>query len=153
MRDAIVFPYGITLREGGTLDIFPAAEISFSAPDNEWITLFLIIDSGAAISALPKTDAEVLGIDAEKGRPMSITGINGGVTNGWQHEQSVRIGKQIISIPLVFLDNEASPRVLGRAGVFNRSTIVFEEQRKRSAFIGKDSKETKAISTILGKIR
>ncbi len=152
-RNAIIFPYGITLREGGVLDVFPAAEVSFPAPENEWITLFLILDSGATISALPKTDAVALGIDAEKGRPMSITGINGGIIAGWQHECNIRLDQHLIKIPLVFLDNEASPRVLGRAGIFNQFTVVFEEQKKRSGFIGKDSKEARAISNILDKIK
>ncbi|MFY9462648.1 MAG: hypothetical protein WAP52_00485 [Candidatus Sungiibacteriota bacterium] len=151
-RNAI-FPYGITLREGGMLDVFPAAEVSFPAPDNEWITLFLILDSGATISALPKTDAVVFGINAEKGRSVSITGINGGITAGWQHECTIRLGQEIIKIPLVFLDNEASPRVLGRAGIFNRFTVVFEEQKKRSGFMRKGSKEATAVSNILDKIK
>ncbi len=152
-HDATIFPYGITLRQGGALDVFPAAEVSFPALDNEWITLFLILDSGATISILPKTDASALGIDAEKGRPTSVTGINGETTAGWQHEHNVRIGKEIVKIPLVLLDNESSPRILGRAGIFDRFTVIFEEQKKRSGFIGKDSKEAKAITKILEKIK
>jgi hypothetical protein len=152
-RDAIIFPYGIALREGGALDVFPVAEVSFPTPNNEWISLFLILDSGAAISALPKTDAVTLGIDASKGRPLSIAGINGKATDGWQHELNIRIDKEMMKIPFVFLDNESSPRVLGRVGIFHRFTIVFEEQKKRSGFIGKDSKEAKAISAILDKVK
>ncbi|TSC67765.1 MAG: Uncharacterized protein G01um101466_646 [Parcubacteria group bacterium Gr01-1014_66] len=148
-RDAVIFPYGITLREGGALDVFPAVEVSFPAPNNEWVALFLILDSGAAISALPKTDASVLGIDAEKGRLLSVMGINGETTIGWRHEFNVRIGKEMINVPFVFLENETSPRVLGRVGIFHRFTIIFEEQKKRSGFVGKDSKEAKAISKIL----
>ncbi|MDP3772505.1 MAG: aspartyl protease family protein [bacterium] len=150
--DTIIFPYGITLREGGALEIFPAAEISFSVPQKEWVTLFLIIDSGATISALPKSDASVLGVDAERGRPISIAGINGEVTPGWQHEHHVRIGEDAIKIPLAFLDNETSPRVLGRAGIFDRFIVIFEEQKKRSGFIGKNSKEAGAVSIIFDKL-
>lgn len=152
-RNTVIFPYGIILREGGLLDVFPAAEVSFLTPDSEWITLFLVLDSGATISALPKSDAVALGIDLKKGRPLSITGINGEITAGWQDEHNVRIGKEIIKIPIVFLDNETSPRVLGRAGIFNRFTMVFEGQKKRSGFIRKSSKEAKAITNILDKIK
>lgn len=152
-HNRIVFPYGITLREGGVMDVFPAAEISFPTQGNEWVTLFLVVDSGATISALPKNDAAVFGIDAEKGRVLSVTGINGEIIRGWQHECRIRIGKEIIKIPLVFLNAEASPRVLGRAGIFDCFTIVFEEQKKRSGFIDKDSKEAKAISSIIDKIK
>ena len=67
MFNSLVFPYGITLREDGVIETVPVAEVGLKDKRGEWLSLFLIIDSGATISALPKGDALTLGIDVEKG--------------------------------------------------------------------------------------
>jgi len=41
---------------------------------------------------------------------------------------------------------------MSRGAIIFPFTVVFEEQRKRSGFLEKDSKEAKAISNILDKI-
>lgn len=90
-RNGVVFPYGITLREGGSLDTFPAAEVFFFSRDNERLSLFLLIDSGATISALPASDAPILGINEKEGIAVQIAGIDGKPINGWRHEIKVEI--------------------------------------------------------------
>jgi len=84
MSRSHIFPYGITLRDGGMVDVFPAAEIFFLSKNGEWISLFFVIDSGATTSALPKNDAKSFGIHAEVGIPTSIRGIGDIVLNGWK---------------------------------------------------------------------
>ena len=84
MPNGYVFPYGITLSEEGKITTFPAAEVGFTTREGERITLLLLIDSGATISALPKTDAEVLGFSAEDGIPVLIAGIEGKAIRGWR---------------------------------------------------------------------
>jgi hypothetical protein len=84
MADSTVFAYGITLSGEGAVRLFPAAEVNFLNHEREWFTLFLVIDSGANISALPKRDALTLGIAVEKGAP-TIVGSIGAETRGWQH--------------------------------------------------------------------
>lgn len=151
-RSALVFPYGITLREGGNIDIFPAAKVSFRSREGEWLSLFLVIDSGATISALPKTDAPMLGVKVEEGIPATITGVGEEVIPGWRHELPARIGREVISLPLVFLNSNSSSRVLGRAGIFGHFTVVFEEHQRRSGFLGIKTKESHSLEKILDKI-
>lgn len=149
MSKVHVFPYGITLKEGGVIDIFPAAEAKFNTRSGEKTSLFLVIDSGAAISALPRSDADVLGIDVERGTPMKIVGISGISVGGWRHDVDVGLGEDQILIPLVFLDDERAPRVLGRAGIFNRYTIVFEEHKRRSALMNIQTSTSRKITKII----
>jgi len=51
------------------------------------------------------------------------------------------------------LDQEIAPRVLGRAGIFERFILVFEEKRKRVGFIKKGVTEAGVIQKILDKIQ
>jgi len=143
-----IFPYGITLHEDGKIALFPAAEVSFSAKDGESISLFLILDSGATISALPKSDAPMLGINAEQGIPMAIAGIGDGLLRGWRHEITVRIGQETCGLPVVFLDSGRAPRVLGREGIFDRFMIIFEEDKRRSMFARNDEDVVLRISNL-----
>lgn len=149
MRSGYVFPYGITLREGGKVDTFPVAEISFPFRGGGRLALFLLIDSGAAISALPKTDARMFGIDVGQGIPMFISGIDGRIIAGWRHEVRVCIKEDTLLLPIVFLDNDFSPRVLGRDGIFDHFTVIFEESRRRSSMIWNTTRESRAVKGIL----
>lgn len=148
-RSGVVFPYGITLREGGVLDTFPAAEISFFSRTDERFSLFLLIDSGATISALPASDAPTLGMDKSEGIPMRIAGIDGKVMEGWRHEVKIGIGGILLSIPFVFLENKETPRILGREGVFDRFYILFQEANRRTSVISNNTKESRAIDRVL----
>lgn len=149
MSKPVIFPYGITLKDGGNLDTFPAVEASFKITTNEWITLFLLLDSGAALSALPRSDAAFLGIDVERGFPMHISGISGEPIQGWRHNLTVQLVGEKVVIPVVFLDDVNAPRVLGRADVFGKFTIIFEECRNRSIFLRTGSKEAHTLRDIL----
>lgn len=151
MSKPFVFPYGIALRESGELNIFPAVEAFFSHKNGGMISLFMVIDSGAYISALPKSDAGPFGVHLENGAPMSVSGIDGRVLNGWRHDLQVKIGEEKIMLPVVFLEESSAPRILGRLGVFDKFTIIFEEQKKRSGFLRSGNPVAKRISTILDK--
>ena len=149
MSKTFISPYGITMREGGRIDIFPAAEVWFPTKGDEWTSLFLVVDSGAAISALPRSDASVLGIDPEKGKRTLVGGVGKELLHGWQHSIRVQMGGQTMVLPVVFLENDSAPRVLGRAGIFERFTVIFEERKRRTAFLGEGTKERRYVEKTL----
>lgn len=150
---SFVFPYGVRFREGGLFDIFPVANVFFRSQTGERFSLLLVIDSGAAISALPKSDAIGLGIKPKDGVPFSVTGIGVRRVRAWRHEVTVEMGTESFTLPLVFLDHDAAPRVLGREGIFDRFTIAFDEQKRRSGFFGDGTKEARRVSKILDAIK
>lgn len=145
----VVFPYGITLKEEGDIDTVPVVEARFESARNEHISFFLLLDSGAALSALPKSDASFLNIEVECGLPMHISGISGKPIKGWRHTVSMRLAGESFSLPVVFLESDDSPRVLGRAGVFERFTIIFEEHKNRSIFLNAKSTEAQGLQEFL----
>lgn len=153
MPDSFVFPYKIVLRENGAIDIVPIAEVGFKTKDGEMISLFLIIDSGATISVLPKSDAKSLGVNIEKGKPVMISGIGGEKIGGWLHQIKVWLKEIPVNLPTVFLGREIGPRVLGRAGIFENFLIVFQEKRKRTGFLKEGKREAGVIQKILDRVQ
>ena len=71
--------------------------------------------------------------------------------DGWQHEVVVRLGDAELHLPIVFLDQQSSPRVLGREGVFDRFTVIFEEMKQRSGFL--QGRESQSVSRALDIIK
>lgn len=149
MSKPVVFPYGIVLKEGGVVNTFPAVEVSFDAKGEGRVSLFLLLDSGAALSALPRSDAAFFGISAERGIPMHIFGVSGKPIKGWRHRMTIRLAEEDFVLSVVFLDDVGAPRVLGRADVFERFTIVFEESTHRSVFVRTGSKEAQLLREIV----
>jgi hypothetical protein len=149
MARTLVFPYSITLEEDGRPHLYPAAGVGFPAKDGGWFTLFLLVDSGAVTSALPKQDATAFGIDPEAGREQAIVGIEGVAIKGWEHVVRVRLGEELLDIHRPFVDSDRAPRVLGREGIFDRFTIVFEEAKRRTGFLDQGSAQARAVGQML----
>lgn len=150
MSKPIVFPYGIVLKEEGIIDTFPAVEVSFGTKGAERVSLFLLLDSGAALSALPRSDAAFLGIIVEQGVLMYISGVSGKPIKGWRHRVNIRFAGEDFVLPVVFLDDDEAPRVLGRSAVFEKFTIIFEECVKRSVFVRTGSKKARSLRALVG---
>jgi hypothetical protein len=116
-----------------------------SSDDGGWFTLFLLVDSGAVTSALPKSDASAFGMDPEAGRAQAIVGIEGITIKGWEHIARIRLGDERLDIPLLFVDSDKAPRVLGREGMFDRFTIVFDEAKRRTGLLDLESPPAQAV--------
>lgn len=154
MPKSAVFPYGITLREGGAVSVFPVVEVLFPADgiQKERVSLLFVVDSGATISAMPKSDADVFGIELGEGSLVTVGGIGGELIRGRQRSVMVRIADNTLLIPMVFLDDDAAPRILGREGVFDHFTIVFDEHRQRSGFLREGTDEERKVKEVLDRL-
>lgn len=149
MRNGVISPYGIMLREGGKVDTFPAVEVTLQSKKSEWFTLIFVIDSGATISALPETDGLALGLNVRAGPPIAVGGISGELARGWEHDVFAKIDGETSKLPIVFLENKITPRVLGRAGFFDKFTVIFEQAKNRTGLFYKHSKAATAVSKVL----
>ncbi|MDZ4285147.1 MAG: hypothetical protein U1A28_04955 [Patescibacteria group bacterium] len=148
-------PYGIRFSEDGKIAVFPAAFVSFkkkSGGRNNSIGTVMLIDSGATITSLPRGDAVALGYALESGERTLVRGF-GSELIGFRHTVRCAIEKMELRIPVVFVDQPDVPRILGRAGVFEHFTIIFEEAKRRTAFIKKNTAENRAISALLDQPR
>jgi hypothetical protein len=147
-----IFPYGITLREDGIIDVFPAVEVRFPLRGEECLSLFFLIDSGAHVSAMPASDAAMFGINPTEGDALFISGISGMPVRGWRHTLPILLMNTSVRIPMVFLDIDDAPRVLGRNGIFDRYTIIFEERKRRTGLLGAGAKTAGRVTKILDSV-
>jgi hypothetical protein len=131
-----IFPYGIRLRGDRHVEVFPAAEVYLKGRGARGIRATFHIDSGAVVSVLPADDARTLGIPLAAGQQAFVQGVASELLQGYQHMIAVEIGNERIKIPVIFIDHPDVPRILGRDGVFSRFIIMFDEVRRRVAFLG-----------------
>lgn len=148
-----IFPYGITIGADGAIVVVPTVEVAIAGTDRAWRTLYFILDSGATISALPRGDATALGVDITRGSPLTMSGFTREPMRAWRHDLAIRLGAEKLRIPVAFLDSDDVPRVLGREGVFERFTIIFEERQHRSGCIDVGSAEGARVRAIMEALR
>ena len=143
----LVFPYGIRFQEDGRIEVFPMVEIDILGNGGAGIRAAFHIDSGATTSALPASDGEALGFDVERGKEVRVRGILSDSTQGYIHDVVLRFEERKFRVPVIFVRDERMPRILGREGVFSRFAILFDEAKRRTAFL-EAKKERKAINAL-----
>jgi hypothetical protein len=65
---------------------------------------------------------------------------------------NIRLKDEVLTIPLLFLNDDDAPRILVRAGVFERFTIIFEETKRRTGFLGTGSQQAQTTQGLLDDI-
>ncbi len=135
----VILPYGIRFQEDGHIETFPAAEINILGRGSKGIRAILHIDSGASTSLLPKSDAEVLGLDLSDGQRVIVRGVGEVILTGYRHIVRFNFDGRTFTAPVIISDQNNVPRVLGREEIFKRFGIVFDEARKRTAFLDERS--------------
>ena len=128
----ISFKYKSVKRPDGTLVKTPSIPITLTG--KETFETIGLLDSGADISAISKSIAELLGLKLEGDIGLAY-GIGGKVKS---IESSVKIlvqkGHERYSFDMpvkVIIDDYDFPILLGRAGFFNRFVITFDQENER----------------------
>ena len=80
------------------LKTFPAAKVNFLNHQGDWFTLFLLIDSGASVSVLPKADAPLFGLELKAGKPAAVAGVGTDHLRGWQHTVRARLTHKMVRV-------------------------------------------------------
>ena len=78
--------------------------------------------------------APYCGVDLEGARVITVTGIEGEGVRVRLGEMVVRIGGQDVALPCAFSPVEDTPALLGRAGVFDRFSVLFDAPEDMIAF-------------------
>lgn len=121
----LTIPYQQTLYKHFGNAINPQVEIPVKTITGYKNVEFLI-DSGAVVSALPKTMAEELGVNLGELPRITIEGFAGQKTFAYRGEFVVKIGGKEIVIPVVFSENPQASNILGRIGFFDQFNIMFD---------------------------
>lgn len=130
-----IFPYGIKFQEIGRVEVFPAAEIFISGKGGHGIRTIFHIDSGATTSIMPSSDIKSLGINKEEGDRATVQGITKELLTGRRHIVMLHLDDRSLKIPVIFVEHDETPRILGREGVFPHFAILFDEVKRRTAFL------------------
>jgi hypothetical protein len=113
-------------RHFGTV-LVPFANIELQRRDGKFQPLALQIDSGAVISTVRASIAELLELDLEAGRRVDLRSVGGGVTQAFVHEITTRFGPGMtLTIPYAIMTSETVPNLLGRLRVFDTFQIHFD---------------------------
>jgi hypothetical protein len=105
----------------------PFVHIQLQAADGRFRELKLQIDSGAVVSLLRRSAAELLGLDLETGRPVALSSVGDGGSEAFVHELQIRFDDgQSLVVPFAIASREDVPNLLGRRGVFDSLQIDFD---------------------------
>lgn len=104
----------------------PVAQVFFFSKNNQWIESWMIIDTGADYSLLPKYMAEKLGVNLKKDCQMFNTrGVGGEEKVYLKKNLKVKIGNWERAVPVGFLDKDNIPPLLGRQGFLETFEVLF----------------------------
>lgn len=97
----------------------PIAKVFFESPvTKKWISTWMIVDTGADHSILPKHLSEKLRISLERDCLKDITVGIGGEKSIYFMKKKIRakLGGHERNVPIAFIDSDETPPLLGRLG-------------------------------------
>lgn len=106
----------------------PVAQVSLQSPSqNTWIETWMVIDTGADFTILPRYLSEDLGLSLENDCVKDTTFGVGGQQILYLSKSKilVKIGNIERQIPLAFLDSNEVPALMGRLGFLETFDIQF----------------------------
>ncbi len=105
----------------------PFAELNVKSTAGRWRTFSVPVDSGAVISLMPRSAAELLGIQPNVGESIELTGVGGATRRYFVHRFETRIGDHPqFEMRIAVADSENVPPLLGRLDVLDRFQIEFD---------------------------
>jgi len=105
----------------------PFAQIELTSQSNKSQTFAVQIDSGAVVSLLRKSVADLLDIELESGKKIDVSSVGGAKTIAYIHELQTRFDDNIVyPVPYAIADTENVPNLLGRLAIFDHLQINFD---------------------------
>lgn len=102
----------------------PFAEIGLRTTSGKWRTFAVQVDTGAVISVLHRSAADLLGIQLQSGRPVDLVSVGSSPRPYFVHEVPARIADlPEFLLRVAIADGERVPNLLGRLDVIERLRI------------------------------
>ncbi len=115
----------------------PYAEVGIQRSNGRFQAFALQVDSGAVVSLLRRSVADLLEIKLESGREVELATIGGGKTRAHVHELPSRFdGGMQLTVPYAIADTEDVPNLLGRCGVFDVLQVDFDASLEQTRVTG-----------------
>jgi len=90
-----------------------------------------LLDTGADCTMLPKAMASIAGMDLSKCKKATSYGIEGKGVSVYIGKINARIGKYTLKLKCLFSEEETTPFILGRMGLFSKFNIIFDNKNKK----------------------
>lgn len=129
----IEFDYRQERLKTGELIIRPVAKVNIMRSENEWITEYFYVDSGADYTLIPYRMGRFLGLEKIASEVREIGGI-GGVIGARFAQVPIRIGDYQFDCMIGWAQLERIPFLLGRHDVFEHFDITFQQRIKKIIF-------------------
>lgn len=105
----------------------PLAQVELQGAGETYQSLAIPIDSGAVVSLLRRSVAELLGLELESERRIDVGGVGGGKTIAYVHTITTKFADAIIHpVRYAIAETEKVPNLLGRLDVFDHLQIDFD---------------------------
>ena len=111
----------------------PVVKTTFKSPTAEkWVNVWMIIDTGADYTILPRHFSEKLRISLERDCVKDITKGVGGEQTVYLCKSKIqaKVGSLKREVPLAFLDSDEVPPLLGRLGFLETFDVEFLKTHK-----------------------
>lgn len=113
----------------------PFAEVNLCSTSGRWQAFSVLVDSGAVISVLSPSAAELLGVEPEKGEMIELAGIDAPARRYFVHRFTASIGEMPeFTLRIAVADHEGVPNLLGRLDVLDRFQIDLDPSREETRF-------------------
>ncbi len=106
----------------------PFAQVSIQGSDGRFQAFAVQIDSGATVSLMRRSVADLLGLPFEAGERIDLTGVGGAQTTAFVHKLPTRFEDNWppVEVRYAIAEVETVPNLLGRLDVFDRLQIDFD---------------------------
>ncbi|KKU15529.1 MAG: hypothetical protein UX21_C0002G0003 [Microgenomates group bacterium GW2011_GWC2_45_8] len=111
----------------------PVAKVSFKSFIGDlWSDIWMVVDTGADFSILPRYVSSDLGISLEQDCIVDATSGVGGEQKIYLYKKriEVKVGKFTRQVPIAFFDSDEVPPLLGRLGFLETFDTTFFKSRK-----------------------
>ena len=127
---SISFPYYKTLIDGSEV-IYPYIIASLHSSKGIRSYSFLV-DTGADTMLMPFYMTHLMQIPKKSLTVTESIGINNKTIRSYEADITIQIGTLWITIPCTFINDTLAPYLLGRKGVFNYFSILFDNKKKET---------------------
>lgn len=117
----------------GKTTLRPVAKIFLQTKENGWYKFTPYIDSGADVTVLPHYVGHAIGL-VQDGQNASTLGGVGGKTKTIYTKIKMKIGEKEFLARVAWAMDDNIPPLLGRADVFNKFKITFDEAKEEIIF-------------------
>ena len=127
-KDILVLPYNSKAYSGFGTVFEPKITLKVRKKNEQYEKIDFLLDSGAVVSTLPINYAEILGKDTSNSKRIVLRGFGNKRTFGYMSNIDIKIKDKKLEIPIVFSEGETTKRILGRNGLFDKFTVVFDHK-------------------------